>query len=119
VSTGLTTARALVLGLGALLFLGGVVAITAGGVAALTGIWALGGGAVLIIAVLLERTRYRSEAADRSGDQPGPGGGEAPHEPMDARFRRTNEVFEDPTSRRRMRVWVDPVTGERRYRAEG
>ena len=118
-SAGLLTARALILGIGVLLFVGGVVAITAGGVAAFSGIWALGGGAVLIIAVLLERTRYRSEAADRNGDQPGPGGGEASNEPMDARFRRTNEVFEDPTSRHRMRVWVDPVTGERRYRAEG
>jgi hypothetical protein len=38
---------------------------------------------------------------------------------MEPRFRRTDEFFEDPTSRQRMRVWLDPVTGERRYRAEG
>jgi hypothetical protein len=38
---------------------------------------------------------------------------------MEPRFRRTDEFFEDPTSRRRMRVWLDATTGERRYRAEG
>jgi hypothetical protein len=27
----------------------------------------------------------------------------------------TNERFRDPTSRRLLRVWVDPVTGERHY----
>jgi len=27
-------------------------------------------------------------------------------------------VFVDPTSDRRMRVWLDQATGERRYRAE-
>ena len=30
-----------------------------------------------------------------------------------------DEFFEDPTSRQQMRVWLDPATGERRYRAEG
>ena len=39
---------------------------------------------------------------------------------MEPRFRRTDELFEeDPSSRRTMRVWLDPATGERRYRAEG
>ena len=37
---------------------------------------------------------------------------------MEPRFRRTDEVFVDPTTRRRMRVWLDPANGERRYRAE-
>jgi hypothetical protein len=37
---------------------------------------------------------------------------------MEPRFRRTDELFEDPSSRRPMRVWLDPATGERRYRAE-
>jgi hypothetical protein len=31
---------------------------------------------------------------------------------------RTEETFLDPTSRIRMRVFVDPRTGERRYVAE-
>ncbi len=117
---GLITARALILALGLLLFLGGIGAVLLGGPAgAFGGLWLLVSGGVLIIAVLLERTRYRSEAADRAGDAPGPGGGEAHDAPIEPRFRRTDEVFEDPTSHLRMRVWVDPATGERRYRAEG
>jgi len=116
---GLLTARGLLLGCGGLLFLGGVVAISAGGVAVVSGLWALVGGGVLIVAVLLERTRYRSEHAERAGDAPGPGGGEHTSAPMESRFRRTSEIFEDPTSRLPMRVWVDPATGERRYRVEG
>jgi len=31
---------------------------------------------------------------------------------------RTDEVFVDPTTERRMRVWVDPVDGSRHYVAE-
>ncbi len=30
----------------------------------------------------------------------------------------TNEVFTDPDTGRRMRVWYDPGTGRREYRAE-
>jgi hypothetical protein len=30
----------------------------------------------------------------------------------------TTEVFLDPTTHRRMRVWVDPVSGAREYREE-
>lgn len=33
-------------------------------------------------------------------------------------WRRTNEVFIDPTTKRRMRVWVDPADGSRHYVAE-
>lgn len=33
-------------------------------------------------------------------------------------WQRTDEVFVDPTSGRRMRVWVDPRDGERHYVAE-
>lgn len=36
--------------------------------------------------------------------------------PPEARFRATEERFVDPTTRRQLRVWVDPATGERRYR---
>ena len=35
-----------------------------------------------------------------------------------AGFRSTDEVFVDPATRRRMRVLLDPATGERRYIAE-
>jgi len=41
------------------------------------------------------------------------------HSRPDPRFLPTTEIFVDPTSRRLMRVYVDPRTGERRYRAEG
>ena len=30
----------------------------------------------------------------------------------------TTEVFIDPATNQRMRVWYDPATGEREYRAE-
>lgn len=30
----------------------------------------------------------------------------------------TSEVFVDPSTGRRMRVWYDPATGDREYRAE-
>jgi hypothetical protein len=33
-------------------------------------------------------------------------------------WQRTDEVFVDPTTNRRMRVWVDPVDGGRHYVAE-
>ena len=75
------------------------------------------GGAVLVIAMLIETTRYRSQSAERNKLAPGPGGGEPG--PVEARFRRTDEVFIDPTSHYRMRVYLDDRTGERRYVAEG
>jgi len=34
-------------------------------------------------------------------------------------WQRTDEVFVDPTTDRRMRVWVDPRDGSRHYVAEG
>ncbi|MEO8228326.1 MAG: hypothetical protein ABI628_01045 [Chloroflexota bacterium] len=75
----------------------------------------LGGAAMVLL--LFERTRYRSEAAERTGDPIGPGGGEPPGT-LEPRFAPTVEVFVDPTSQRRMRVFADPRTGERRYVAE-
>jgi hypothetical protein len=71
-----------------------------------------------VIAVALERGRYRSEVAERSDTPAGPGGGET-DDRLEPGFQRTNEVFIDPTSGRRMRVWIDAGSGERRYRAEG
>jgi hypothetical protein len=35
-----------------------------------------------------------------------------------APFRPTDELFVDPTSGQRLRVYLDPATGERRYYAE-
>jgi hypothetical protein len=70
-----------------------------------------------MIAALLQRSGYRSEAAERDKSEPGPGGGETGS--LEPRFVPTSEVFIDPTSRYRMRVFEDPRTGERRYKAEG
>jgi hypothetical protein len=112
-------ARGLIGGFGVLLILAGIaVAATtgpAGGlVAALS---AFVPGAILVAAVLLERTRYRSLSAERSGDGHGPGGGETAR--PDIRFRPTEERFLDPSTGVPMRVWVDPATGEQRYVPEG
>ena len=83
-----------------------------------TGLWLVLVGMVLIVVAIVERFGYRSETADRTGMPIGPGGGEPMAQPLEGRFRRTGEVFVDPTSDRRMRVWLDQDTGERRYRAE-
>ncbi|MFI5292597.1 MAG: hypothetical protein ACHQ02_07000 [Candidatus Limnocylindrales bacterium] len=115
---GATVIRGLVVVLGVLAALGGLVAIGVGGSTAIFGVYALVVGMVLIVVAFIERSRYRSGHAERTLDAPGPGGGEPTDQPMEPRFRRTDERFIDPTSHREMRVWLDPGTGERRYRAE-
>jgi len=74
------------------------------------GVWAIVLGAAIMIAAVLQRPRYRSTRRIRHSDA-GPGGGEDGF--LEPRFRPTNEAFVDPTSRRLMRVYVDPRTGER------
>jgi hypothetical protein len=108
--------RVLVGAFGVIMLVSGAAIIAAGLV--ITGLITLCFGAILILAVTLERRRYRSAAAEHTMEAPGPGGGE-PTGPLEPRFRRTAEVFIDPTTHHRMRVWVDPNTGERRYLAEG
>ena len=110
--------RGLVIVFGGLMILAGLAAVAEGGSGDVTGLWLVLVGMVLIVVAIVERFRYRSEIADRSGLPIGPGGGEPTTQPLDSRFRRTDEVFVDPTSERRMRVWLDQDTGERRYRAE-
>ena len=92
--------------------------IALGGEFALSGLWAVIGSAVVLVALAIERNRYRSEAAERSFESVGPGGGE-PAGPLDPRFGRTDETFVDPTTGTAMRVFVDRTSGERRYVAEG
>ncbi len=75
-------------------------------------------GAGIVVALLYERLRYRSEHAEASHAPIGPGGGE-PAGTVPAGFRATGEVFVDPTSGQRMRVYAQPATGARRYVAEG
>lgn len=82
------------------------------------GLWTMIIGGALATAGIYERRRYRSAEAELASDATGPGGGEPPGERIDPRFRPTDEVFVDPTTGHKMRVLVDPRTGERRYRAE-
>jgi hypothetical protein len=116
---GVALARGLLGGLGALMMLGGIAlaAIPGPGNDLMGALFVFIPGAVLVAAVLLERTRYRSLHAELSGDGHGPGGGETAR--PDGRFRPTEERFVDPTTGVPMRVWVDATTGDRRYMAEG
>jgi hypothetical protein len=111
------TARIAIAVIATLMLLGGLGLIAVGGELIGTGLWAVVLGAGALIALAIERNRYRSEAAERSFESAGPGGGE-PTGSLDNRFRRTDESFVDPTSGVTMRVYVDRGTGERRYVAE-
>jgi len=111
--------RAIVGILGVVAALVGLIGLTLGGQEAVAGGWAVLVGLAMIAVALLEVRRYRSEAAERTQAPIGPGGGETPDAPVELRFRPTTEVFVDPSTRRVMRVHVDPATGERRYVAEG
>ena len=108
-------ARILVGACGVMFLIGGiaVVATTGPGGDLFSALFLFVPGLVMIAAVVLERTRYRSLHAERSGDGHGPGGGE-PH-PPEPRFRPTEEQFLDPTTGVPLQVWVDPATGDRRY----
>jgi hypothetical protein len=112
---GADLARLLVLGLGLVLTILGLSLI---GTQRAEGLYTLFIGLALIVAAVIERVRYRSAEAERLAAAPGPGGGEPAGTSLDPRFRPTEERFEDPTTGVRMRVWLDPVAGERRYVAE-
>jgi hypothetical protein len=92
-----TVLRAVVLGLGAAMLGGGIWLYRAA--APGIGLRLLVPGLVLIIALLIERWRYRCLA----GDRPGP-------EWVD-----TGERFVDPESGRLVTVFYRQSTGERRY----
>jgi hypothetical protein len=72
-----------------------------------------------VVAIAFERMRYHSEADEKPSDDPARAGGDPPGTRLPPSFRRTDEVFVDPSSGVTMRVWFDPSTGERRYVAEG
>jgi hypothetical protein len=98
-----------------LLILGGLGLLSVGGGGVLgSGLFYVIAGVVVLIALAIERNRYRSEEAERSFESTGPGGGE-PSGTLDPRFRPTDESFIDPTTGVTMRVFVDPSSGERRY----
>jgi len=59
-------------------------------------------GAAVVVAIAMSFfVRRHGEAVTPAGD-----------------WQRTDEVFVDPTTGRRMRVWIDPVDGARHYVAE-
>jgi hypothetical protein len=86
--------------------------------------WLLIASAALLLIALYEQARYRGHTEEGGGAPPpsvpgwaGPQTGTAPA-PGIGRYQRTDEVFVDPTTGQRLRVWFDPVTGERRYLPE-
>lgn len=113
------TARLLLVVSGLALVVLGLVVVAEGGRGALaSSLFLFLPGIVCLTVPWFERLRYRSNDHDRSNPDVGPGGGE-PTGPPEPRFERTDEVFIDPTSGTRMRVWLDPRSGDRRYVAEG
>jgi hypothetical protein len=113
----LSTTTRLIVGIVAIVLLFAGLSLIAVG-SAVTGLWLTVAGAAVLVAIAIERNRYRSEAAEGGMDPIGPGGGE-PDGQLEPRFGRTDETFVDPTSGHRMRVYLDARTGERRYVAEG
>ncbi|HEX2754678.1 MAG TPA: hypothetical protein VHM48_04405 [Candidatus Limnocylindrales bacterium] len=111
------TTRLAVAAVATLFLVGGLALISVGDGATGTGLWLVVIGAGALIALAIERNRYRSEESERSFESAGPGGGE-PSGRLDPRFRRTEETFIDPTTGVTMRVFVDRGTGERRYVGE-
>jgi hypothetical protein len=114
---GASLTRLLVLGAGLVLTVLGL-SMLGSAEAAGVGLYPLLLGLGLIIAAAIERVRYRSADSEGSAAEPGPGGGEPAGTSLDPRFRPTEERFVDPTTGVRMRVWLDPIAGERRYLAE-
>lgn len=110
--------RGVLVAFGLLIMLAGLALIVAVPGIGLAGLQLVGFGAFLVVIVTIERHRYRSGTAERSNAAAGPGGGE-PAGALEPRFRPTSEQFIDPTTGIKMRVAVDPSTGERRYVAEG
>ncbi len=114
----LGTARLILIGSGLATIAGGLIILATGGRGTvISGLTLILIGVALAASAGLERLRYRSDAEDRVATTPGPAGGEPPG-PIEPRFVRTDEVFVDPTSRLRTRVFLDGRTGERRYQAE-
>src|ERR1700690_2650134 len=98
----MAAARVILAFVGAITILVGLALITVDGDRS-TGLITILIGAAVLIAVVYERSRYRSAEADVRNARPGPGGGE-PLGALPPGFRATTEVFLDPASGRRMRV---------------
>jgi hypothetical protein len=88
---------------GALILALGLVLAASGGLMVWPGIQLMILGGLGVVIALFEQLRY------------GPGR-DAPHPPE---LRPTDERFIDPTSGARMRVWINPASGERAYLPDG
>lgn len=93
--------RAAVIAAGAVALLCGLVALATGAFspAAVFAIW----GAILVLATVFERVRYKPIERSR----PGPG------------WQRTTERFVDEETGQTVTVFIDPASGERAYVQEG
>jgi hypothetical protein len=98
----LQVVRLLVAIVATLMLLGGLAAVLAG--LRLEGLYLAGLGVAGLVVVLFERQRYGLAAEERRANE--------------ERHRPTDEVFTDPTTGQRTRVWIDPQSGERSYRPE-
>lgn len=94
--------RLLVVVVATLMLLGGVAAMIGG--LRLEGLYVAALGAAGLLVVALERQRYGAGRREREA-------GVEHHRP-------TDEVFIDPTTGQRTRVWIDSRSGERSYRPE-
>jgi hypothetical protein len=74
-------------------------------------------GVIGIAVLAFERMRYRSAATEVPPTVGSPAG-ETAGAKLEPRFRPTDEVFVDPSSGTRTRVFADPETGERRYQVD-
>jgi hypothetical protein len=83
---------------GLLVVLGSFIVLPLAGLPAL---WGVLMGCLLVAAALFDVGRYRTPGTTDRG-----------------RFERTDEVFVDPTTGVKTRVWFDPRSGERRYEPE-
>jgi cell division protein FtsW (lipid II flippase) len=93
--------RLIVGAFGAVMVATGLLLFAAGGEAAWSGAYALVVGAVAVATALFERSRYARTTRAQE------------------RLRATDERFIDPTSGQRIRVWIDPASGERTYLPDG
>lgn len=100
----LPAVRIIIVALAGLFFLGGLGGVASGAIPAPSALWLMAIGAAGVIVIVLERARYGTDAgASPAGGDPRP----------------TGEVFVDPTTGQRTRVWIDPASGERTYRVDG
>ena len=95
------TARAVVLIIAALCVFGGALAIVEGDV---------GGSAAVVIGVIMVLSIAFEKRYGRPGQEP---------TPASIDWQRTNEKFIDDETGEPIEVWMDPLTGERRYEPAG